>query len=141
MLAGNKQLIIAPENDRVNERILIDNGYLWEDPEQVDENVFKTDAYKMGQYEGRIRRQLPNLKLGVHSFTKKAGRDKNAVRNVQNYDGILLPRFRLPTEAEWEFAALALVGNTKKKTFLKEKFTLGMVMALEIHPKEIREKY
>ena len=45
----------------------------------------------------------PNFKLGVHSFTKKAGRDKNAVRNVQTFDGILLPRFRLPTEAEWEF--------------------------------------
>tara|TARA_Y100000991_G_C21972583_1_gene350267 strand:+ start:7 stop:1722 length:1716 start_codon:yes stop_codon:yes gene_type:complete len=111
----------AWRTDRVNERILIDNGYLWEDPEQVDENVFKTDAYKMGQYEGRIRRQLPNLKLGVHSFTKKAGRDKNAVRNVQNYDGILLPRFRLPTEAEWEFAALALVGNTKEENVSERK--------------------
>ena len=111
----------AWRTDRVNERILIDNGYLWEDPEQVDENVFKTDAYKMGQYEGRIRRQLPNLKLGVHSFTKKAGRDKNAVRNVQNYDGILLPRFRLPTEAEWEFAALALVGNTIEENVSERK--------------------
>ena len=111
----------AWRTDRVNERILIDNGYLWEDPEQVDENVFKTDAYKMGQYEGRIRRQLPNLKLGVHSFTKKAGRDKNAVRNVQTYDGILLPRFRLPTEAEWEFAALALVGNTIEENVSERK--------------------
>ena len=111
----------AWRTDRVNERILIDNGYLWEDPEQVDENVFKTDAYKMGQYEGRIRRQLPNLKLGVHSYDKKAGKDKNAVRLVQEYDGILLPRFRLPTEAEWEFAALALVGNTDQENISERK--------------------
>ncbi len=111
----------AWRTDRVNERILIDNGYLWEDPEQVDENVFKTDAYKMGQYEGRIRRQLPNLKLGTHSFNKKAGRDKNSVRNVRDRDGILLPRFRLPTEAEWEFAALALVGNTTEENISERK--------------------
>lgn len=34
------------------------------------------------------------------------------VRNVRTEDGILLPRYELPTEAEWEYAALGLIGNT-----------------------------
>jgi len=33
-------------------------------------------------------------------------------RKVRLEDGIFLPRYRLPTEAEWEFAALGLIGNT-----------------------------
>ena len=32
-------------------------------------------------------------------------------RPVKLEDGILLPNYRLPTEAEWEFAALGLIGN------------------------------
>ncbi len=105
----------AWRTDRVNERILIDNGYLWDDSEQVDEDVFNTDAYLTGQYEGNKRRNLSNLKLGVHAYDKKAGKDKDAIRLVQEIDGILMPKFRLPTEAEWEYAALSLVGNSNEE--------------------------
>ena len=106
----------AWRTDRVNERILIDNGYLWEDEEQIEEDIFTTDSYLMGKYEGERRRMLPRLKNVYndgHDYNKKAGRDKDAVRIGQERDGILFPAFRLPTEAEWEYAALGLVNNTE----------------------------
>ena len=37
-------------------------------------------------------------------------------RRVVMEDGILLPSYRLPTEAEWEFAALGLIGNLDEGT-------------------------
>ncbi len=83
--------------DRVNEMILIERGILNLNPEQKDADVFVTDAYLAGQYEGSVRKNLPDLTTGGE-------------RRVRFEDGILLPRYRLPTEAEWEFAALALIG-------------------------------
>ncbi|MCB0755501.1 MAG: SUMF1/EgtB/PvdO family nonheme iron enzyme [Flavobacteriales bacterium] len=90
----------AWRTDRVNEHILIREGILRTNPNQVDEDNFNTDAYLSGQYEGLVRSDLIDL-------------DPNKdTRKVRIEDGILLPRYRLPTEAEWEFAALGLVGNT-----------------------------
>lgn len=88
-------------SDRVNEYILLKAGALRKNPNQVNEDVFSTDAYVSGQYEGlsggRRRRDLdPN----------GSGR-----RNTNWSDGSLLPNYRLPTEAEWEYAALGLIGN------------------------------
>ncbi|MCD4768776.1 MAG: SUMF1/EgtB/PvdO family nonheme iron enzyme [Bacteroidales bacterium] len=86
--------------DRVNEQLLIDEGILSYDPNQVNENNYNTEAYLAGQYEGVVSQNLPSLDPNQQE------------RRVMLEDGILLPRYRLPTEAEWEFAAYSLKGNT-----------------------------
>jgi len=87
--------------DRVNEMLLIEEGILDWDPDQKNENNFNTEAYLAGQYEGLVKEGKQNL--------DPTGGD---LRQVRIEDGILLPRYRLPTEAEWEYAALGLIGNT-----------------------------
>ncbi len=84
--------------DRVNEMILVERGILNLNTEQKDEDNFNTEAYLLGLYQGDVRRNLKDLRTGGE-------------RPVRFEDGILLPEYRLPTEAEWEYAALALQGE------------------------------
>jgi gliding motility-associated lipoprotein GldJ len=91
----------AWRTDRVNEMLLVQAGILDLDPDQLNENNFNTEAYLAGQYEGLVNRNMQDLNP-----------NGTGERRVRMEDGILLPRYRLPTEAEWEFAALGLIGNT-----------------------------
>ena len=86
--------------DRVNEKIMVDMGHIELSTDQQDERNFNTEAYIYGIYTPNIINPIESLNPNVES------------RLVTVEDGILLPRYRLPTEAEWEFAALGLVGNT-----------------------------
>lgn len=87
-------------SDRVNEKLLIDNGVLNYDPDQKGMNNFNTEAYLASKYIGNVKRNIPDPST------------PDGERPVRMEDGILLPSYRLPTEAEWEYAALALIGNS-----------------------------
>ncbi len=100
--------------NRVNELQLEKEGYTKEGARYTDVSAgttFDTETYLNAPtmaYGGNdsITRGGKNAdKLGTAQDTSNA---KNIY--IQRKDGVLLPEYRLPTEAEWEYAALGLVG-------------------------------
>ena len=89
--------------DRVNENILIQEGLFVHNPEsQMDEEHFTTETYFNRQYVGERDAE------GITDFSPNS----SGYRDIRMEDGLLLPDYRLPTEAEWEYAALGLIGNS-----------------------------
>ncbi len=86
--------------DRINEWILIKSGFLKKNATQTADENFTYDAYLAGQYLGAQGLKIKDLD------PTGAGN-----RPMRMEDGLLLPEVRLPTEAEWEFAALASIGQ------------------------------
>ena len=102
--------------DRVNEYILIREGML--DGYGVTASgptTFNTEAYLSGQYkpvdEGGSEVDAPDPMPDLNPSNTEGK------RKVRMEDGFLLPRYRLPTEAEWEFASYGMIGNLDKTIY------------------------
>ena len=93
-------------SDRVNEKILDDAGVIAYNNDLNKDNFFTTDSYLSGLYKSNATAQAGTTDVN---------------NNVKMEDGILLPKYRLPTEAEWEYAALGLIGNTQNENVAERK--------------------
>jgi gliding motility-associated lipoprotein GldJ len=98
--------------DRVNESALEENGFLKEDAKITDvtaDSNFNTNTYIISPtstYGGNEDILNGGKKKSKNPQTNADGEEINiyATRST----GILQPGYRLPTEAEWEFAALGM---------------------------------
>jgi len=97
--------------ERVNERILEREGFIERGVSlQIDSiapgGEFNTQTYLRSPdkvYGGNIAD-----KAGRSAQPRTREADSSALNHVKIEDGLLLPEYRLPTEAEWEYAALGL---------------------------------
>jgi sulfatase modifying factor 1 len=101
--------------DRVNEKILQDNGITNKKAEMQKQmqgggqDNFNTKAYLLGEYQATPGRDIKKFRDPV---------TKQVPTNISFEEGLIMPDYRLPTEAEWEYAAY---GNIEQNPDPREK--------------------
>ncbi|MFA6275940.1 MAG: SUMF1/EgtB/PvdO family nonheme iron enzyme [Pedobacter sp.] len=130
----------AWRTDMVNEKLLRDKGFMTSfaavNGTATGRNAaatpaaarpttpFNTEIYLNGQYDDKGPKAKADLNPAAtaNGAAATTGRGApTATRNVRLEDGVILQPFRLPSELEWEYAALGLIGNTQYENIGEKK--------------------